>query len=70
MPQITFDVSDAQLLQIDQLNAARNQRLKAGEDPHSRQTVAAAGFAAALEADLAEEKKAAAKTAKKTDAKG
>lgn len=69
MPQITFDITDAQLLQLDNLNAARNRRLKAGEAPHSRQTLAAAAFVPALAAAVAEEEKVAGKEKEKA-AKG
>lgn len=65
MPQITFDITDAQLLQLDNLNAARNKRLKEGEALHSRQTLASAAFVPALAAAVAEEEKAAAKEKEK-----
>lgn len=48
MPQITFDITDAQQKQVDDLNAARNAKLAAGAPPNSRQTFAAEAFAAAL----------------------
>jgi hypothetical protein len=55
MPQITFDVTDAQLLQLDNLNAARNAKLAEGAEPHSRETFAAQAFTPALEAALVAE---------------
>ncbi len=67
MPQITFDVTAAQLLQLDNLNAARNKRLKEGEAKHSRQTVALAAFVPALAAAIADEEKAVAKEKGKKD---
>ncbi|MEO8278031.1 MAG: hypothetical protein ABI639_17615 [Thermoanaerobaculia bacterium] len=61
MPQITFDITDAQLKQVDDLNAARNQKLAAGAQPSSRQTFAAAAIGPALEAAIAHDTKEAAK---------
>lgn len=55
MPQITFDITDAQQKQLDDLNAATNLRLSAGAEPSSRQSFAAAAFSKALEAGLAAE---------------
>lgn len=50
MPQITFDITDAQLKQLDDLNAERNAKLAAGAEPGSRQSFVAAAFTAALSA--------------------
>ncbi len=57
MPQITFDLTDAQLKQIDDLNAATNSRLAAGAKPSSRQTFAADAFGKSLASALIEEEK-------------
>lgn len=62
-PQITIDVTDEQLASLDNHNAALNEKLKKGDEPHSRQTFAAA----ALEAPLATVVAAAAKAKAKED---
>lgn len=48
MPQITFDITDAQLKQLDDLNAGRNAKLAAGVEPSSRQSFAAEAVSSAL----------------------
>lgn len=55
MPQITFDITDAQQKQVDDLNAARNAKLAAGATPSSRQTFAAEAFGVALRSAAAAE---------------
>lgn len=48
MPQITFDITDAQLKELDDLNAARNAKRAAGAKPSSRQSFAAEAVSACL----------------------
>lgn len=49
MPQVTIDITDAQLAALDAAVDAKNKKLKAGEEKSSRQTFAAEAIAAAID---------------------